>query len=100
MWRDTACESHFIVWKDKIYLFGAVRNDEGDDRDELWPDDVTISRELVLDAISSASLESLAAIADRLDALPWDILIVCRRLVAEGAAVEGTGVQRAHFRRN
>src|SRR5438046_1670937 len=24
VWRDTGCESHFILWKDRIYLFGRL----------------------------------------------------------------------------
>src|SRR5438309_1731714 len=24
VWRDTGCESHFILWKDRIYLFSPL----------------------------------------------------------------------------
>lgn len=33
------------------------------------------------------------------DAIPWDVLNVCRRLVKEGIAVEGAKDQRDKFRR-
>jgi hypothetical protein len=99
VWRETGCESHFIVWKDQIYLFGFSEDEAHDERDELSSNGATISRELVLDALSRKSLESVSAIADRLDALPWDVLVVCRRLVAEGTAVEGTRAKRGQFRR-
>ena len=56
-------------------------------------------RKAVLDALSSERLESVAVIADRLDALPWEVLDVCRRLKAEGRAVEGIRNQRGQFRR-
>ena len=99
VWRETGCESHFIVWKDQIYLFGAFHDDDGGYVDELPSDDEAVSHELVLDALSSSSLETFSSIADRLDALPWAVLAVCRRLVAEGAAIEGKGKRRGHFRR-
>jgi hypothetical protein len=102
VWRETGCESHFILWKDRIYLFSSAKDERGDEDDaldELWSDEVTINRELVLDALSPNALESLSAIADRLDALPWEVLHVCRRLVADKVAVEGSGVERGHFRR-
>jgi Family of unknown function (DUF6527) len=99
IWRETGCESHFIVRKNRIYLFGPREDDESGEWDELWYDDSTVRRDAVLNALSRRSFESYREIAARLDALPWDVLVVCRRLVIDGAAVEGTGVQRAQFRR-
>lgn len=98
VWRDTGCESHFIISRDQIYLFGRWGEEGNDEQDELWSNKDTISREVVLNALSR-TLESVAVIADRLDTLPWDVLDVCRRLVANGVAIEGTKDRRGYFRR-
>lgn len=99
VWRETGCESHFIVRKNRIYLFGRREDDETSEWDELWYDDSTVRRDDVLGALSADKFESYRDIATRLDALPWDVLVVCRRLVMDGVAVEGGGVYRGQFRR-
>lgn len=96
VWRDSGCESHFIIFKNQIFLFGRWRDDEEGD---LWANEDTLNRDDVLEALSRDSLESVTTIADRIDALPWDVLNICRRLVYDGVAVEGTKGQRGSFRR-
>jgi hypothetical protein len=96
IWRDTGCESHFIIFKSKIFLFERWGSD---DDDWLWANEDTPDYDDVLKAMSHETLESAVTIADRIDALPWDVLNVCRRLVKDGVAVEGTKNQRGNFRR-
>jgi len=96
VWRDTGCESHFIISKNKIFLF--ARWGEGDDGG-LWANEDTLNRDDVLKVMSRGTLESAVIIADRIDALPWDVLNVCRRLVKDGAAVEGAEGKKGTFRR-
>jgi hypothetical protein len=98
VWRDTGCQSHFIISRDQIYLFGRWGDVVDDDQDSLWASKDTVSREEVLGALSRNTLESAVVIADRIDALPWDVLNVCRRLVYEGMAVEGNKNQKGSFR--
>lgn len=98
VWRDTGCGSHFIIWKDEIYLFNAVEDEAEDrDRERLWSANVGLERGAVLGALDAHTLTSYVDVADRLDALPWEVLIVCRRLVRERAAREGKGDQRGSF---
>lgn len=99
VWRDTGCESHFIISRGKIYLFSRWGKEGDREEDELWADKDSIRRESVLNALSHVSLESVDVIADRLDENPWDVLNVCRHLVADGLAIEGIKAQRGHFRR-
>lgn len=47
----------------------------------------------------SDQLVPFAEIADHLDAVPWDVLTMCRQLVRTGLALEGTGKQRGSFSR-
>lgn len=95
VWRDTGCRSHFIVWRDHIWLFGPTEDTFEEDRSSL---DGTSTVEAVLEQLPE-SFVAFASIAEQLDAVPWDVLAICRRLVRRGLAIEGKGKQRGHFRR-
>ena len=96
IWRDTGCESHFIISRGRVFLFGDRDEDEGDD---LWNEVFGPSSEEVLGALSMTEPESPDTIGDRIGALPWDVLRICRGLVRERRAVEGSGQKRGMFRR-
>lgn len=96
VWRDTGCQSHFIVWRDRILMFGVDGTTGASPRDSL--DVVTLSRR-VLDAWPHGRLASYVEVADALGEIPWDVLEACRRLVKVGALVEGSDEQRGLFRR-
>jgi hypothetical protein len=91
VWRDVGCKSHFIVWDDTVYLFGQ------DDGDELGSEAIGAESEEVLHYMSG-EWRSFSEIAEDLDAIPWEILAVCRHLVRRGRAVEGEGALLRHFR--
>jgi hypothetical protein len=94
VWRDTDCESHFIVWRDEISLFGAGR-----DFDE---DSALVSQPLataVLDELPADVVRGFEDVAAALGLVPWDVLDACRKLVRQGAVVEGQGRERTKFRR-
>jgi hypothetical protein len=96
VWRDTGCGSHFIIWRDKILLFG--QNEEAWDDSSL--DDGTFpSPEKVAEQLPTTGLVPFSQIADALDTVPWDVLKVCRQLVRKGLAREGRGRQRGSFGR-
>jgi hypothetical protein len=93
VWRDTDCGSHFIIWRDKIFLFGTGHRD----------DDLTSFRcsQDLIDAVYSRMVQtrlvSYVDIADELAEIPWDVLDVCRHLVRAGRVREGRGRQRGMF---
>jgi hypothetical protein len=94
VWRDTGCQSHFIVWRGRILLLDAY----GDDESSPLPG----FRDLVERVSSrwpSAAMISYVDVADQMGEIPWDVLDACRRLVREGVLVEGSGQQRTMFRR-
>ena len=93
VWRDTGCESHFIVWRDQIYVLGPFE----DDLEALQTDEASQLLDNVR-AKLSRELTSFSAIADAIQAVPWDVLLICRRLVRMGIAEEGDGDERAMFR--
>ena len=100
VWRDVGCQSHFIIWRDRIYLFGSRTDDDDDDTFDLWSADEEVGHDVVLNALSKVDFEDASAVADRLEAPPWEVLAMCRRLVREKLAVEGKGRERGHFRRS
>lgn len=96
VWRESGCCSHYIIWRNKIYLFG---QDEREWDDEFADDGTMPSAEMVLEQLPMAGLTSFWTIADKLEAVPWDVLRVCRRLVRKDLAREGKGTDRGYFGR-
>jgi hypothetical protein len=96
VWRESGCDSHFIIWRDQILLFG-TNEDEFDDSQQA--DENSPTREAVLEHLPADGLISFFNVAEALDAIPWDVLKICRRLVRAGAAWEGRGKERGSFGR-
>jgi len=95
VWRDTDCKSHFIVWRDKILLFGA--HGESWDDDLEWNDDELLAR--VRETLSFHE-QSAEDISDQIPgSVPWDVLRCCRKLCLMGSAIEGRGNATGRFRR-
>jgi hypothetical protein len=94
VWRETGCESHFIIWRNEILLFGRYEGDW----DDSGLDDGTLpdSNEVLLH-LPQVGLVSFSKVADSLNADPWDVLRVCRTLVRSGLAHEGRGRERGSF---
>jgi len=95
--RDTDCESHFIIWRDKILLFGTREDDNSFDEPEAYRDDLI---DLVLNVVSErfASTEEISDLIP--GSVPWDILRSCRKLCRSGLVIEGRGNLAGHFRRS
>lgn len=89
VWRDTGCESHFILWRSRIYWC-----DRGDELDVPMAEVIVQVRDAL-----GAQLEPYTSIAERLDLVPWAVLSACSKLRREGAAVEGKEKLRGHFMR-
>ncbi len=94
VWRDTGCESHFVVWRDRILMFGGS---EG-----TWDSvDFDIDRlgRRVLETWPRSGFASYVDIADVLREIPWDVQEVCRRLARKGKLVEDGEGRRGWYRR-
>ncbi len=93
VWRDTGCQSHYIIWRGQVHFFGRSFEEEG-----------KVSLELghlmrpVLQKLSASTWRSFIEVADELGEIPWDVLDVCRDLVRAGNAEEGEGKLKSHFR--
>lgn len=95
VWRDTDCGSHFIIWRNKILLFGPSD-------DFMFSGDPEQRIQLaakIRERVPSSGSVSYLDMADSLDAIPWDVLDACRHLVAAGILREGSGNDRARFSR-
>lgn len=95
VWRESGCESHYVIWRNRIYLFGRYE----DELDSASTDELSKLVELVMDRLPTEGLLSFYDIAESLNAIPWDVLTVCRRLVRTRVAREGKGKQRGSFGR-
>jgi len=95
VWRESGCRSHYIIWRDTIWLFG--RNEE--ELDPVEEAELGALSESVLGRLSVSRLTPFAEVAESLGAVPWDVLTACRRLVSNGRAREGIGKERGSFAR-
>ncbi len=96
VWRDTDCESHFIIWRDNIFMIRPLYGESWIDEVEEGGDDLL---RRVLEALSDSD-QSAEEISDQIpQSEPWDILRCCRRLCLLGEAIEGHQHARGRFRR-
>jgi hypothetical protein len=95
VWRESGCKSHFIVWHNNIYLLST--SDEEIDQEASQADRALAAT--ILDHLPETTLLPFAKLAEDINAIPWDVLSICRQLVRVGAAHEGSGKRRGHFRR-
>ena len=80
VWREGGCESHFIVWRNRIvwcgrYIAGNIEP----------PEDVTL-RERVWHSLDHCQAMSAFQIAKSIDELVWDVERAARALVSFGKA--------------
>lgn len=87
IWRDSGCNSHFIVWRGKV-----------DWLDSWWWEPPLELVESVKESLTQ-SWASYFDIAERLGEIPWDVASACRFLVRSGLAEEGLGTSQGEFRR-
>lgn len=93
VWRDTGCQSHYIIWRGRIYLFGPS-NGEGEGSNV----DLDYLTDSVSKKLSASVWRSFVDIADELGEVPWDVLEICRQFVRTDKAEEGVGKLKSHFR--
>lgn len=89
-WRDTKCESHFILWKNKICWCNW-------DDDTLWSNSSNIE-ERVLAALPDYYIP-YQELAEQLQEDPWDVLLACRNLVRKKQAETSFPLRNGEFKR-
>lgn len=96
VWRDTGCQSHFVIWRNRILMFGLDRVSG-----EAPVEDVDIGSlaRRVFAAWPATGLVPYVDVADTVGEIPWDVQEACRALVKSKLLTEGVGRQRGMFRR-
>ena len=89
-WRDTACRSHFVLWKNHIHWC------DWDD-DDLWTSPSGIE-ELVLRKLPEHFV-NYEVLAESVREIPWDVLQACHSLVRKGYVVMNYPKHKGEFRR-
>lgn len=90
-WRDSACESHFILWSNRLHWCTW-------DRDEDFWTDTSLIQDRVLKALTEHFV-AYQDIAESLGEIPWDVLQACHDLVRKGVAEANSGRRRGEFRK-
>jgi hypothetical protein len=90
VWRDTGCESHFIIWNN-----GILWCDNNDAEEPVTDEEL---EERVLSLLDVEVFKSFTEIADALDEIPWGISQVCRRLVRRGLVLRGPRKQADSYK--
>lgn len=91
VWRDSGCESHFVVWNNRVlWLEGDWLLDD-DQIDKLAPN--------ILPLISNNEFVHFRDIAEKLDEIPWSVLRACRKLVRNGQLDEGRDKYTGYFKK-
>lgn len=96
VWRESECKSHYIIWRNEIFLF---KHYEEDFYDTTQNEESLQLIHAVREQLPINGFISFYDIAEVIDEIPWDVLMACRRLVREGFANEGGDKQRGFFRR-
>ncbi|SEH87286.1 DUF6527 family protein [Tardiphaga sp. OK245] len=93
VWRENGCESHFIVWRDRILWCDRFYEDNVEP-----PYDAGLA-ERVLQHLDDRSFKNAIEVADHMGEIPWEVLHCCRKLASAGRVEEGQGPLKQHFRR-
>jgi hypothetical protein len=81
VWRDTGCESHFIIWNDALIWC------DNHETEESYTDEALEGR--VLSLLDTEVFKTFSEIADALDEIPWEVSRVCRRLLRRNLVIRG-----------
>ena len=90
-WRDSKCESHFILWRNHVHWC-----DWDDDR--FWSDSNDTEAK-VLEALPRTFVNYIE-LAEDLELIPWDVLQACHALVRKGRAISNNAARKGEFRKN
>lgn len=94
VWRDTGCQSHFVVWNDVISWADLYEVEEEKHREEMPQ-----LKERVWTFLKPSVFTDFVQIADSLGEIPWAVLDACRKLVSEKRATAGTGTMKSSFKK-
>ena len=77
VWREEGCQSHFIMWRDCILWCDSHDTPS-------WRDDALVAEVRI--QLRPDDYQHYEAVAERLSAVPWEVLWACQSLVRDGHA--------------
>ena len=90
IWRETGCESHFIISQNDIWWCDWEEDYNASDFDSQL-------QQTILPHLCTEKFVPFEEIAAEIDEVPWLVLVACRELVRRGLAREGEGKERGSF---
>jgi hypothetical protein len=94
-WRESECQSHFIVWGNNIIWCTWDRDDEFD---YSWEADEEMEKN-VLNNLSKNEYIHYLEIADACDLISWECFQACKQLVRKGLAHSKGGSDYGYYKR-
>ncbi len=93
---QSGCRSHFVVWKNRVYWCDGwdVASEDLTRHDDY---DAHLESKIIATLQQSGSFVHFADIAEKVDALPWAVLVAAKRLARHGQLTEGQGEQDGFF---
>jgi len=92
VWRDSGCESHFVIWNSRVFWLDG----------NLWFKDVDI-REMskrILPILRKDKFMHFREISHSLREVPWAVLSACKELARKGSLIEGENDQSGYFKKS
>jgi hypothetical protein len=93
VWRDSGCGSHFIIWSNRLYLFGRYSEEEN----EVWISEQHAALLPLVRAQLADKPVHFVELADEMGQVPWDVLDALRGLARLGEVREGRGKRHGWF---
>lgn len=94
VWRDTGCQSHFVLWDNVISWVDVSDIETAEDVEERYQ-----LKERVWGVLKPDVFIDFVQVADSLGEIPWAVLDTCRQLVKERRATSGVGEMKSSFRK-
>ncbi len=88
VWRESGCESHFMLINNRIYGFGFSIVDEIDLSEEFL--------QRILEQFQDWKRHCYYDVAHKLNEIPWDVYIACEKLVKD-KKLEKAGAENKGF---
>ena len=92
-WRDAGCNSHFILWNNRIHWFG---------RDNESNEDLAVSKQIedkILAVLKENKFTHYLELADECELDPWECLQACKQLSKKGLCKSKKGKYNEYFKK-
>jgi len=91
VWRESGCESHFVIWNNRVLWL----------EDDWWFEEADLEGlgDRILPLVPVERFIHFRELAEHVEEVPWSVLRACKNMVRQGVLVEGTGDLWGSFRK-